>query len=116
METGMSTLIDAGRVVDPETLRAGFLSTVQDVLAQATLTRPDEAWMHKGGRSGPHFSGSNLVTATAPTGAADADALRGEVWRVAGAVCDPEIPVLSIADLGVLRDETIADGAIEGAI
>jgi len=47
-------LIDAGRVVDPETLRAGFLSTVQDVLAQATLTRPDEAWMHKGGRSGRH--------------------------------------------------------------
>jgi len=56
------------------------------------------------------------VTPTAPIGAADADALRGEVWRVAGAVCDPEIPVLSIADLGVLRDVTIADGAIEVAI
>ena len=33
----------------------------------------------------------------------DAEALRSEIWRVAGAVTDPEIPVLSIADLGVLR-------------
>lgn len=29
---------------------------------------------------------------------------REDVWRVAAAVCDPEIPVLTIADLGVLRD------------
>jgi ring-1,2-phenylacetyl-CoA epoxidase subunit PaaD len=32
-------------------------------------------------------------------------------------VCDPEIPVLTIADLGVLRTiETVADGAIEVTI
>ncbi|TLX44364.1 1,2-phenylacetyl-CoA epoxidase subunit PaaD [Xanthobacter autotrophicus] len=49
------------------------------------------------------------------TGAALADpaALRDEVWRVAGAVTDPEIPVLSIADLGVLRDVRVADGRVE---
>ena len=36
---------------------------------------------------------------------------------VAGAVRDPEVPVLTIADLGVLRDVTIAgDGAVEVAI
>lgn len=46
----------------------------------------------------------------------DAEALRSEIWRVAGAVTDPEIPVLSIADLGVLRAVEIVDGAIEVAI
>ena len=32
---------------------------------------------------------------------------------VAASVVDPEIPVLSIADLGVLRDVRIVDGTIE---
>jgi ring-1,2-phenylacetyl-CoA epoxidase subunit PaaD len=35
---------------------------------------------------------------------------------VAGGVCDPEIPVLTIADLGVLRDVGLADGVIEVTI
>ncbi|HYY11199.1 MAG TPA: 1,2-phenylacetyl-CoA epoxidase subunit PaaD [Kineosporiaceae bacterium] len=30
-------------------------------------------------------------------------------WEVAGAVPDPEVPVLTIADLGVLREVTLAD-------
>ena len=38
--------------------------------------------------------------------------LRDEAWRVASGVVDPEIPVLSIADLGVLRDVTVADGQV----
>ena len=29
---------------------------------------------------------------------------RERAWAAASAVCDPEIPVLTIADLGVLRD------------
>lgn len=42
------------------------------------------------------------------------DALRlADVRRIAGAVCDPEIPVLSIEDLGVLRDVRIRDGGIK---
>jgi ring-1,2-phenylacetyl-CoA epoxidase subunit PaaD len=37
--------------------------------------------------------------------------------EVAGAVLDPEVPVLTIADLGVLRDVTIDDGgAVEVTI
>jgi ring-1,2-phenylacetyl-CoA epoxidase subunit PaaD len=43
------------------------------------------------------------------------EALR-EVWRVAGSVVDPEIPVLTIADLGILRDVSIAATGIEIAI
>jgi ring-1,2-phenylacetyl-CoA epoxidase subunit PaaD len=42
--------------------------------------------------------------------------LRQRAWNVAAGVVDPEIPVLSIADLGVLRDVTVADGRVEVAI
>src|ERR1700685_2624998 len=45
----------------------------------------------------------------------DAD-LRQRAWNAAAAVVDPEIPVLTIADLGVLRDVVVADGRVEGAI
>ena len=38
-----------------------------------------------------------------------ADAL---VWDTAASVPDPEIPVVSIADLGILRDAAIIDGMV----
>ncbi|HEX5497491.1 MAG TPA: 1,2-phenylacetyl-CoA epoxidase subunit PaaD [Mycobacteriales bacterium] len=42
------------------------------------------------------------------------DADRDRAWRIAAAVPDPELPVLTIADLGVLRDVTVdADGRVE---
>ncbi len=37
-------------------------------------------------------------------------------WEAASAVVDPEVPVLTIADLGVLRDVQIVDGFIEAII
>ena len=45
----------------------------------------------------------------------DAD-LRRRAWDAAAQVVDPEIPVLTIADLGVLRDVQIHDGQVEVAI
>jgi ring-1,2-phenylacetyl-CoA epoxidase subunit PaaD len=45
----------------------------------------------------------------------DAD-LRERAWEIAAQVVDPEIPVLTIADLGVLRDVAIQDGCVEVAI
>ncbi len=42
--------------------------------------------------------------------------LRQRAWDVAASVVDPEIPVLSIADLGVLRDVAVNDGEVEVAI
>jgi len=39
--------------------------------------------------------------------------LRQRAWDVAAAVVDPEIPVLTIADLGVLRDVAVHDGRVE---
>jgi ring-1,2-phenylacetyl-CoA epoxidase subunit PaaD len=41
---------------------------------------------------------------------------RARAWAAAATVCDPEIPVLSIADLGVLRDVTVTDGKAEAII
>ena len=45
----------------------------------------------------------------------DAD-LCQRAWEAASRVVDPEIPVLTIADLGVLRDVTVDDGRVEVAI
>ena len=42
--------------------------------------------------------------------------LRRRAWDAAAQVVDPEIPVLTIADLGVLRDVRIHDGHVEVAI
>jgi ring-1,2-phenylacetyl-CoA epoxidase subunit PaaD len=41
---------------------------------------------------------------------------RQRAWDVAGGVVDPEIPVLTIADLGVLREVTVSEGRIEVTI
>jgi ring-1,2-phenylacetyl-CoA epoxidase subunit PaaD len=42
--------------------------------------------------------------------------LRRRAWDAASAVVDPEIPVLTIADLGVLRDIAVSDGHVEVSI
>jgi ring-1,2-phenylacetyl-CoA epoxidase subunit PaaD len=42
--------------------------------------------------------------------------LRQHAWDAAASVVDPEIPVLTIADLGVLRDVAVRDGCVEVAI
>jgi ring-1,2-phenylacetyl-CoA epoxidase subunit PaaD len=58
-----------------------------------------------------------VVTAPAPALARRDEALARRAWDAAAQVCDPEIPVLTIADLGVLRGVEVAeDGAVEVAI
>jgi ring-1,2-phenylacetyl-CoA epoxidase subunit PaaD len=42
--------------------------------------------------------------------------LRQRAWDAAAQVVDPEIPVLTIADLGVLRSVAVTDGCVEVAI
>jgi ring-1,2-phenylacetyl-CoA epoxidase subunit PaaD len=37
---------------------------------------------------------------------------RQQAWDAAAAVLDPEVPVLTIEDLGVLRDVTVDDGGV----
>ncbi len=43
----------------------------------------------------------------------DLVALCAEARRVASTVVDPEIPVISIADLGILRDAVVAGDHVE---
>jgi ring-1,2-phenylacetyl-CoA epoxidase subunit PaaD len=50
------------------------------------------------------------------TPARDDQELRRLAWDVAAQVVDPEIPVLTIADLGVLRDVAVTDGRVEVSI
>jgi ring-1,2-phenylacetyl-CoA epoxidase subunit PaaD len=57
--------------------------------------------------------GHTARSALATSGVSPDALLLAEVRRIAGAVCDPEIPVLSIEDLGVLRDVRLRDGGIE---
>ena len=48
---------------------------------------------------------------------ARSDDLRGRAWAAAAAVLDPEVPVLTVEDLGVLRDVTVdADGVVQVTI
>ena len=41
--------------------------------------------------------------------AAQGNTAQEKAWAVAATVCDPEIPVLTIADLGILRDVQLYD-------
>jgi ring-1,2-phenylacetyl-CoA epoxidase subunit PaaD len=52
------------------------------------------------------------VVSVAPS---DAE-LRTRAWDAAATVVDPEIPVLTIADLGVLREVSVEAGRVEVAI
>ncbi len=42
--------------------------------------------------------------------------LRTRAWAAAATVCDPEIPVLTVEDLGVLREVRVAGDAVEVVI
>jgi ring-1,2-phenylacetyl-CoA epoxidase subunit PaaD len=53
------------------------------------------------------------MTATDLARTSDAALLQARAFEVAATVVDPEIPVLSIADLGVLREVRIVDGTVE---
>ncbi|MEJ2431699.1 MAG: phenylacetate-CoA oxygenase subunit PaaC [Pseudolabrys sp.] len=47
-------LIEAGVAVDPAALRDTWDKTIDDVLNEATLTRPQDGYMQSGGRVGRH--------------------------------------------------------------
>jgi len=53
-----------------------------------------------------------VIAALPDTRAVDLDLLR----EVAGSVSDPEIPVLTLADLGILRQVELGSGVLDGAV
>jgi ring-1,2-phenylacetyl-CoA epoxidase subunit PaaC len=54
MDADERQLAAAGIAVDREALRSSFDSTLDAVLAEATLSRPAQRWMQRGGRAGRH--------------------------------------------------------------
>jgi ring-1,2-phenylacetyl-CoA epoxidase subunit PaaC len=56
-------LIEAGIAVDPGTLRATWDKTIDEVLSEATLTRPRDGYMQSGGRSGRHSEHLGFILA-----------------------------------------------------
>ncbi len=53
-DTADAGLVEAGVIPAPQSLKAGWDEIVSDTLAEATLTRPADGYMHKGGRRGVH--------------------------------------------------------------
>jgi ring-1,2-phenylacetyl-CoA epoxidase subunit PaaC len=47
-------LVEASIAVDPTALRMNWNNTIEQVLSEATLTRPGDAYMQSGGRAGRH--------------------------------------------------------------
>jgi ring-1,2-phenylacetyl-CoA epoxidase subunit PaaC len=54
MDAGERALVAAGIAVDREALRPSFEATIEAVLCEATLRRPQPRWMQRGGRVGQH--------------------------------------------------------------
>jgi ring-1,2-phenylacetyl-CoA epoxidase subunit PaaC len=103
-----------GALVEPASLRAPWLSTVDTVLAGATLTRPADGWRPTGGRRGVHTEALSLLLAEmqvlhrGPPGGPMVTA----VLDLVGEVPDPELRVVSIAELGILRDVSVDAGRV----
>ena len=62
----------------------------------------------------------STLAASPPPGEAgasqDDNERRRMAWAAAASVLDPEIPVLTIADLGILRDVKVVNGEVEALI
>lgn len=55
------SMVASGVAPDPDALRTAWSSTVDAVLSEATLTRPDEIPMASGGRTGTHTEGLSYL-------------------------------------------------------
>ena len=56
-------LIEAGIAVDPARVRAPLDKTIDEVFAEATLTRPRDGFMQSGGRDGRHTEHLGFILA-----------------------------------------------------
>ena len=54
MNEGDRALVTEGVAIDLDSIKADWKKTIDDVIAKATLTLPEEAYMHKGSRKGVH--------------------------------------------------------------
>jgi ring-1,2-phenylacetyl-CoA epoxidase subunit PaaD len=57
------------------------------------------------------------MTANSAANSPDREKRRAEAWAAAARVVDPEVPVLTIADLGILHEVTVSDdGSVQVAL
>jgi ring-1,2-phenylacetyl-CoA epoxidase subunit PaaC len=54
MDGGERVLVEAGVAVDRAKVKPAWDATISRVLAEATLARPADSWMQRGGRAGRH--------------------------------------------------------------
>ena len=106
-------LVEAGVAVDPPTLRDAVLARVEAVVAEATLHVPQVDAARRWRSPGPAHRGARPPArrhaAPAPLAPGSLVVTAPRAWDVAATVPDPEIPVVTIADLGILRDVTEDD-------
>ena len=106
----------AGIAPLPSSIRAPWSQTVHSTLHTACLTPPDTTFAHSGGAhrgaayrtSGPYVGHHAGAAKVLPWGGLVTDA--AQIWQWLDAVPDPEIPVISIVDLGVVRGVSVAEG------
>ncbi len=90
-------------------LAPGWLAQVDEVLREATLKPPGRrsiflARQARPAHRTPELSpGGNAVSASSPPRSHVVNERPTQVWDVLKCVWDPEIPVLSIVDLGIVR-------------
>eukprot|EP01034_Spumella_vulgaris_P026881 gene26881-33530_t len=88
-----------GTGIDMTALQANWNQIVDEALTQATLQRPAAGGFVTTGKQGIHSEHLGFVLAEMQTLAR----------QHPGATCDPEIPVVSLRELGILRD--VREGA-----
>ena len=110
-----------GIAVDVAALRPAWDDTVDNVLREATLARP--TWQAPGGgRRGVHTEAMGYLLAEMQhlhrrIRGDVVSAVMQDVRAVVADVLDPEVPVLTIEDLGILRDVRVdEDGHVEVVI
>ena len=52
-----------GYGIDPSTLKADWEKEVKHIFAEAKIEYPEEAWMHKGGKTGVHTEKLGFILA-----------------------------------------------------
>ena len=114
-------LVEQGIAVDPRDLQAEWQSTVHTALLDAGLQIPQEAAFRHGGKQGLHsehlgpllaemqylqraYPGQQWYQEVAMLRLADiAPAEVHAIWALLSEIPDPEVPVLTITDLGMVR-------------
>ncbi len=107
-----------GIAVRPRRYPAPMGRSDKQVLQEAQLTAPMQEWKQTGGKQGktPNTSATcwpKCNSYNAPIRQRMVDT--APIWSLLETVNDPEVPVLSVIDLGIIRDVQITAGSDERA-